>query len=259
MLLPHSLRLPSLLAVTIRLSHAAAPPSLKILNNRVLDCAHNITTTLTSPSSSSLFPSSNTTLINIIIDTTTSHPNNSGDANDRDALAYTDSTPEGEWYSACTVCVEVGLAEGGKGRRRGVLTGLEYDYDHYLERGLLEGVVSHARRERDGGEQWFETSYYYGPTPSPPPDAPPRDPELPEPPAAREYLLAYIPGASEPLVFDLESQNNSGDGKGTGGRTSDEVCLETNFAVYNRIGVKGSKGEIARRSVFRVGVGVEWE
>lgn len=52
----------------------------------------------------------------------------------------------------CSVCVEVGLAEGEKERRRGVLTGLEYEFDHYLERGLLEGVVSHARRERDKSE-----------------------------------------------------------------------------------------------------------
>jgi hypothetical protein len=40
---------------------------------------------------------------------------------------------------------------------------------------------------------------------------------------------------------------------------SETMCVQTSFAVYNRIGVSGAKGEVSRRSVFRLGVNVEWE
>jgi hypothetical protein len=52
--------------------------------------------------------------------------------------------------------------------------------------------------------------------------------------------------ASEPLILDLE-QNKQ-----------EEVCVDTMFYVFNRVGVSGVNGEIARKSVFRLGVVVEW-
>jgi hypothetical protein len=35
--------------------------------------------------------------------------------------------------------------------------------------------------------------------------------------------------------------------------------VRTQFYVWNRVGVRDTVGEVSRRSVFRVGVGVEWE
>lgn len=213
---------------------ALAPPSLAIKNARILDCNYTITTSIIAPGSTipntNTKTPSNTTYMSMLFDATV--PRNGMP----DALAYTDSDGD-EWGSKCTVCMTVGLSSSSAtppapaSPTKANITHLTYTFPHRLGPGLLEAVVSHIRRARDAAEEWFETSYIYGPTVED---------------GGLEELDVEIPMASEPLQFDF------------GEREADEVCVETAFYVYNRVGVTGTVGEIARRGVARVGVGVEW-
>ncbi|KAF2653995.1 hypothetical protein K491DRAFT_717532 [Lophiostoma macrostomum CBS 122681] len=207
---------------------APVPQNLTILNTQIRDCSVPIKTSV----------SPNLTSIDIAYDTSKAVANGSY----AETLAWTDSASAVE--TSCVVCLRVawtgtrreieGGGEGGGVGGRGLygyITGLDYDFYHRLELGLLEEVWTKVTREGNStDDEWFDTSYIYG------------DDSTLSTTAAHVSLQ----NATEAMRLDYKKQ-------------SEGICVQTSFAVYNREGVMGATGEISRKSVFTQKVNLRWE
>jgi hypothetical protein len=41
-------------------------------------------------------------------------------------------------------------------------------------------------------------------------------------------------------------------------KESESICVQTAFRIQNRVGVNGANGELSRKSVFTLGMNIDW-